>query len=237
MIEAISVATIAQLIQLSIGPVFLLAGVGAILNVLATRLARIVDRARHLEAKFDGASVLQQQLARSELNRLGKRMKLANWSIALCTASALCVCLVVAILFIGGLEDSSFGQYIAALFVLTMALMVMGLLFFLVEVRIAGWSLKVRHGQLDLDIESPAFKSQIRRLWPRHPRRGCDCDRDGIGPGTTRAQLDDAIRPPLEVRQTSLGTGFTADVYYGVLEGSGPDAHHRMWTGVSCVTR
>lgn len=153
MIEEISVSTIARLIQLSIGPVFLLAGVGAILNVLATRLARIVDRVRHLEEAFVGSSVLQQQMARSELKRLGKRMKLANWSITVCTASALCVCLVVAILFIGGLEDSSFGQYIAALFVLTMALMVLGLILFLVEVRIAGRSLKVRYELLDVDID------------------------------------------------------------------------------------
>jgi hypothetical protein len=155
MIDAIPVSTIAQLIQLSIGPVFLLAGVGAILNVLATRLARIVDRVRHLEEAFVGSSVLQQQMARSELKRLGKRMKLANWSIAVCTASALCVCLVVAILFIGGLEESSFGQYIAALFVLTMALMVLGLILFLVEVRIAGRSLKVRYELLDVDIDEP----------------------------------------------------------------------------------
>ena len=40
------VSTIAQTIQLSLGPVFMLAGIGALLNVLAGRLARIVDRAR-----------------------------------------------------------------------------------------------------------------------------------------------------------------------------------------------
>jgi hypothetical protein len=121
--------------------------------VLATRLARIVDRVRHLEEAFVDSSLLRQQLARSELKRLSMRMKLANWSITVCTASALCVCLVVAILFIGGLEDSSFGQYIAALFVLTMALMVIGLVFFLLEVRIAGRSLKVRYELLDVDLE------------------------------------------------------------------------------------
>jgi hypothetical protein len=153
MTEAISVSKIAQLIQLSIGPVFLLAGVGAILNVLATRLARIVDRVRHLEEAFAGSSSLHQQLARSELKLLGRRMKLANWSITICTASALCVCLVVAILFIGGLEEIRFGQYIAALFVLTMALLVTGLLLFLLEVRIAGRSLKVRYELLDVDID------------------------------------------------------------------------------------
>jgi hypothetical protein len=89
--DPIPVSTIARLIQLSIGPVFLLAGVGAILNVLATRLARIVDRVRHLEEAFAGSSSLHQELARSELKRLGTRMKLANWSITLCTASP-CAC-------------------------------------------------------------------------------------------------------------------------------------------------
>ena len=63
------------------------------------------------------------------------------------------MCLVVGILFVGGLEQSSFGQYIAALFVLTMALMVTGLVLFLLEVRIAGRSLKVRYELLDVDID------------------------------------------------------------------------------------
>ena len=37
---------IAHVIQLSIAPVFLLTGVGTLLNVLSGRLARIIDRAR-----------------------------------------------------------------------------------------------------------------------------------------------------------------------------------------------
>ena len=41
--------TLAQIIQLAVAPVFLLAGLGAFLNVCAGRLARIVDRARRLE--------------------------------------------------------------------------------------------------------------------------------------------------------------------------------------------
>ncbi|MDP8994057.1 MAG: DUF2721 domain-containing protein, partial [Pseudomonadota bacterium] len=50
--QAIPVTAVANLIQLAIAPVFLLAGVGAILNVLAQRLARVVDRARALEAEL-----------------------------------------------------------------------------------------------------------------------------------------------------------------------------------------
>ncbi len=44
------VSVIAQVIQLSVAPVFLLSGVGTLLIVLTNRLARIVDRTRALEA-------------------------------------------------------------------------------------------------------------------------------------------------------------------------------------------
>jgi len=44
---------IAHIIQLSIAPVFLLTGVGTLLNVLSGRLARIIDRARVLEQRLE----------------------------------------------------------------------------------------------------------------------------------------------------------------------------------------
>jgi hypothetical protein len=40
---------VAKLIQLALGPVFLLSGVGITLSMLTQRLSRIVDRARNLE--------------------------------------------------------------------------------------------------------------------------------------------------------------------------------------------
>ena len=153
MTDPIPVSTIANLIQLSIAPVFLLAGVGAILNVMATRLSRVVDRVRWLEAEFAGTSELQQRLARAELSRLGKRMKLTNWAITAVTAGALTVCLVVAVLFIGGLADISVGNLIAALYVLTMVLLVGGLVLFLLEIRMASRNLRVRYELLDVDLD------------------------------------------------------------------------------------
>lgn len=48
MTEFVQVDAIAHAIPLAVTPVFLLAGVGAILAVLANRLARIVDRGRVL---------------------------------------------------------------------------------------------------------------------------------------------------------------------------------------------
>ena len=52
----IEIVDIAHAIQLAVAPVFLLSGVGVLLGVLTSRLARIVDRARIAEAKLDAAA-------------------------------------------------------------------------------------------------------------------------------------------------------------------------------------
>ena len=46
------VSSVAHVIQLAVAPVFLLAGVGALLGVLTNRLARVVDRFHALEREL-----------------------------------------------------------------------------------------------------------------------------------------------------------------------------------------
>jgi hypothetical protein len=140
----IPVTQIAQLIQLAIAPVFLLAGIGALLNVVAQRLARVVDRARVLEKEYHGYDEAERARAGAELGLLDRRMKIANYAISACTASALFTCLLVAILFVADLSEFKFGQAIAILFVATMMLLILGLVLFLYEIRLAMASLRVR---------------------------------------------------------------------------------------------
>ena len=56
-------------------------------------------------------------------------------------------------MFIGGLTSFRFGQFIAAMFVVTMALLTIGLVLFLLEVRLAARSLKVRYELLESEAE------------------------------------------------------------------------------------
>lgn len=149
MTAAPPVSAVAGLIQLAIAPVFLVAGIGAILNVLANRLARVVDRVRTLERGLPGFAPDERGRARTELRTLSRRMRLVNWAITCCTASALFVCLVVADLFVTALIDLGSGRPIAALFVLAMALLIAGLLLFLLEIRLAARSLRVREELLE----------------------------------------------------------------------------------------
>jgi hypothetical protein len=139
-----AVSTIAHQIQLAVAPVFLLAGIGSILNVLAGRLARVVERARQLERDFASFDDETRATAMAELQILDRRMTVVNLSLSACTAAALFVCVLVAMLFIADLGDIAFGRPVAWLFVLAMLLLILGLVLFLWEVRLAMRALRVR---------------------------------------------------------------------------------------------
>ncbi|HWT12034.1 MAG TPA: DUF2721 domain-containing protein [Allosphingosinicella sp.] len=139
-----AVSAIAHQIQLSVAPVFLLAGVGAILNVLANRLARVVDRAREIAGALGSLDEGQRSLAITELRFLTRRITAANLAIACCTASALLVCVVVATLFIAAPTQLAAGRLISGLFIAAMAMLIVGLVLFLHEVQLAMRSLRIR---------------------------------------------------------------------------------------------
>ncbi|HEX6376486.1 MAG TPA: DUF2721 domain-containing protein [Allosphingosinicella sp.] len=142
--QPLPVSTIAHLIQLAIAPVFLLAGIAGILNVLAHRLSRVVDRARSLERDLPSVGEAERTRAGAELLVIARRMRLVNLSITACTASALFVCLVVAILFVADFAKIEFARPIAVLFILAMALLILGLTLFLAEIRTAARFLDIR---------------------------------------------------------------------------------------------
>ena len=142
--QALPVSTIAHLIQLAIAPVFLLAGIAGILNVLAQRLARVVDRARSLQRDFATFDEAGQARASAELLVIDRRMRVVNHAITACTASALFVCLVVAILFVADLAEIGFARPIAVLFIVAMGLLIIGLTLFLAEIRLASRFVSIR---------------------------------------------------------------------------------------------
>lgn len=132
-----SVNTVAGIIQLAIAPVFLLAGIAGILNVLAARLARVIDRARALEKDVPTAEGDVKEAELHELTILDRRMTMCHWAIGLCTAAALLVCLVVMVLFVADLVGLDFALPVSLLFIGAMLSVTLGLLLFLGEVTIA----------------------------------------------------------------------------------------------------
>src|SRR5512143_938732 len=130
------VARIAHSIQLSVAPVFLLSGIGVLLGVLTSRLARVVDRARPLEEQHQIADPSAAAELHHRLRWLAKRARLMNAAITLSTISALLVAIVVALLFTSAFIQFTLAVPVAALFIGAMVSLVGALVAFLIEVRI-----------------------------------------------------------------------------------------------------
>ena len=135
------VASIAQVIQAAVAPVFLIAGVGATLNVLASRIGRIIDRARLMEDRLLTATADHSRELHARLRVLSRRATLINRAIALCVLSGLLVSLVVAALFVSALLRIELAAPIAVTFVIALLSLASALLLFLREVFIATRSL------------------------------------------------------------------------------------------------
>lgn len=139
-----TVSTIAEAIQASLSPVFMLAGIGALLNVLAGRLSRVIDRARALEAIYHTTTGVEHDRAVNELRLLARRITITNAALFLAVSSAVMTCLVVAVMFVGVLLKYHIGQYVAAGFILAMALLIASLGSFMLEVRVSTHAIRVR---------------------------------------------------------------------------------------------
>ena len=158
--------SITHAIQLAVAPVFLLTGIAGLLNVLGTRLARIVDRRRVLLTRADdrdlqharedlgsstqapqdsdpiaairaGRMMAREEGDNRELAALDQRARMMYFAVFFAVLAALMVCLVVATGFIGALFQIDIGRWLAGLFIASMGSMIVALGLFLREVYVA----------------------------------------------------------------------------------------------------
>jgi hypothetical protein len=135
---------VARLIQLALGPVFLINGVGITLGMLTSRLSRIVDRARTLEIQRETATNENTiSLIDFDLKVIGRRARYINGAIILATSSAFLTSLVVMLLFSSEFIGARLGGYIAGTFAAAMVGLSIAFLLFLLEVRIATRFLRI----------------------------------------------------------------------------------------------
>ena len=147
--DSFALNDIAHTIQLAMAPCFLLTAIGAILNMLTGRLARVVDRSRWIEQNFTAKNDPSHPYQVQQLRWIDERMRHANRALILCTISAVLICIVIAGLFTAVLFDLALAQPIAIIFVLAMLLLIAGLGMFLYEIRIAVHATRVQDELLE----------------------------------------------------------------------------------------
>ena len=135
---------LAQIIQLAVAPVFLLAGLGAFLNVCAGRLARIIDRARQLEPRVRASRGEEYDRLLGEVRVLDRRIAVVNNAIFTTVLAAVLISLVVILLFVAFLTGYRVGTAIALLFIAAMICTGAGFAIFLHETRLGTKTIRVR---------------------------------------------------------------------------------------------
>jgi Protein of unknown function (DUF2721) len=130
-----STPRVQQVVQLSLAPAFLLSGIGAIMNVIMSRMIWIAQRIEKIEDKMEDHRTPRQA---RELGWLMRRRRLMQGAIMFSTAAAVMISLVIGMLFVSAYIIAQIGTLIAFMWVTTMALLVVGLGFFLLETRLAA---------------------------------------------------------------------------------------------------
>ena len=134
-------ATLAA-IQLSVAPVFLLTAIATLIGVVATRLGRIIDRARDIEERLDARTVTNEDAAYAELARAKTRGSIVNFALALLAVSAALIGSTVVSLFLGGATRVHTELIIPWTFLAGLISFIGALLCFLAETLFATHALK-----------------------------------------------------------------------------------------------
>ena len=141
--SAADIGDLAHAIQLALAPVFLLTGIAGILNVMAGRLARIVDRGRRLTEHIAQPQLQDLETVQVELQSLEQRRHLASAAITSSTFSALLVCMVITAIFLEVLLHIRLTWLVGILFTASTLALVVGLAYFLREVHLATRTVRI----------------------------------------------------------------------------------------------
>lgn len=130
-----------SLIQQSLTPVFLIVGIGTLLNTITSRLARIVDRVRFFDLP---ESEHLQHLKPLEIKALTRRMRYANWAVNFLSGAAVLVCINILMLVASRYVLINLDSMILITFMAALVSLALGMICFFIEVSIATRTLRVR---------------------------------------------------------------------------------------------
>jgi Protein of unknown function (DUF2721) len=141
-------SAVSQGIQLAIAPVFLLNAVAAMIGAVAGRLARIIDRARQVEAWMeDFPTAPKMQRWKDELRLLRQRSTLVNWCIALLILCAILIGTTIIVLFFGETLEVQFARTATVAFMAGVVSFLLALVCFFAESLLSARILKFPQNQ------------------------------------------------------------------------------------------
>ncbi len=140
MFDQLSFNDAAHLIQTVLTPVFLLSGIGTLLNVFAGRLARVADQADALTQLTNGSATPTDE----RLRVLKTRALTLDVAVVLATGAAAATCLSILALFLFALSNRAIASVLLLLFGLAILLTLGSIVAFGTEMVLSNRAMRRR---------------------------------------------------------------------------------------------
>jgi uncharacterized protein DUF2721 len=128
-------AELVPVLQVAVGPVILISGVGLLLLTMTNRFGRIIDRSRILAEQLHHGAPDEKRRAEAQVAILWRRATLVRRAIALASISVLLAAVLVIALFVAAVARLEWGPLVIALFTLCLAALTASMVSFLQEIN------------------------------------------------------------------------------------------------------
>ena len=146
-----SLDSVAHIIQVALTPVFLLSGIGTLLNVFSTRLGRVADQLDKTAAELERSETRQAVTLGKQLDQLRRRSVALDVAVVAAALGGGATCGATIALFIGALRDDVLASVLFVLFGIALLCTLVALCAFLSEMLISGAGLR---SQVDREQKS-----------------------------------------------------------------------------------
>jgi hypothetical protein len=142
-----SVNELIPVLQVAIGPVILISGVGLLLLTMTNRYGRVIDRSRLLSRELDGMAGADGEHVLAQLGIFMRRAELIRLAILLAGVSVLLAATLIIVLFLTALLRLEVAWLITLLFSGCMLALIGSLVAFVVDVNQSLAALKLEVGR------------------------------------------------------------------------------------------
>ncbi len=150
--SATSLQEIIPVLQVAIGPVILISGVGLLLLTMTNRLGRAIDRSRSLAGELRDSREAERQHLLAQVAIIYRRARLLRLTIVLAAASVLLAAVLIIVLFLAALMQWAGGLLVSVLFMLCLASLIASLMAFICDIHLSLVALKLELRQVKPDL-------------------------------------------------------------------------------------
>lgn len=137
-------STLIPTLQLAVGPVILISGIGLLLLGMTTRYGRTIDRTREIAGACRAVAASGREDMTAQLRILMSRARLLRAAIAMACTSVLCAALLVIALFIGALLGLAVtAPLVGSLFIACMTGLIASLILYIADINRSLGALKL----------------------------------------------------------------------------------------------